>query len=255
MISNEIIKNLKSLKNPKNIEGMKRFACGGDNNTLGISMPVLRKMAKDINKYYCSSPARTKKLSSSQITSNHNKCSLQAQNDKHQLAQELWESGYHEARILASMVDKPNLVTEKQMDSWISDFDSWDVCDQVCINLFDKTPFSFNKAMEWTTRDQEFEKRAGFALMAVLAWHEKKSNLSDENFKQFLPIIIREATDERNFVKKAVNWALRAIGKSRLTLRQVAIDTANEIINKYPNSKSARWIAKDAIRELVNKRN
>lgn len=227
MTSDEIIQQLKSLSDPKNIEGMKRFACGGA-KTLGINVPVLRKMAKKINK-------------SSKVIS-----------IKHKLAQELWDSGYHEARILASMIDKPNLVTEKQMDLWTRDFDSWDVCDQVCMNLFDKTKFAFNKAIEWTTRDREFEKRAGFALMAVLAWHEKKSNLSDEQFLQFLPVIIKEATDERNFVRKAVNWALRSIGKSRQSLRQPAIDTAQKIIKKYPNSKSALWVANDAIRELSN---
>lgn len=230
MTSKEIIQQLKSLSDPKNIEGMKRFACGGA-KTLGISVLVLRKMAKEINK--------------------SNKVII----IKHKLAQELWQSGYHEARILASMIDEPSLVTEKRMDAWIADFDSWDVCDQVCMNLFDKTKFAFDKAIEWSSRQETFQKRSGFALMAVLAWHQKNNNLPDEKFLQFLPIIIREATDERNFVKKAVNWALRQIGKSRPSLRQPALDTAREIIKKYPNSKSARWIANDAIRELKGESN
>lgn len=230
MNSNEIIQKLKSLSNPKNIEGMKRFAVGGA-KTLGISIPVLRKMAKEINHEYTN------------LTNDTNKTL-----EKHQLAQELWDSGYHEARILASMIDEPSLVTEKQMDDWIADFDSWDVCDQVCMNLFDRTPFAYKKAVEWTTRKETFQKRAGFALMAILAWHDKTA--ADDQLKQFFPIIIREASDERNFVKKAVNWALRQIGKSRPTLRQPAIDTANKILKKYPSSKSAKWVANDAIKEL-----
>lgn len=224
MTSREIIAKLKLLSNPKNIEGMKRFAVGGK-NTLGISIPILRKIAKDLNREYKNDA-----------------------NAKHKLALTLFASGIHEARILAGMIDEPGLVTEKQMDSWIADFDSWDVCDQICMNLFDKTKFAYEKASEWTKRKPEFEKRAGFALIACLAWHDKLA--PDEKFIKFLPIMKRESTDERNFVRKAVNWALRHIGKRNMRLRAEALKTAEEI--KKINNKTARWVAGDAIRELNN---
>ena len=146
------------------------------------------------------------------------------------------------------MIDEPNEVTKKQMDAWIRDFDSWDVCDQCCMNLFDKTPFVWEKAIEWTNREKEFEKRAGFALMACLAWHDKES--LDKKFLVFLPAIKREANDDRNYVKKAVNWALRNIGKRNLNLNRKAIETAKEI--QKMDSRSAKWIASDAIRELMS---
>lgn len=238
MTSNEIIQKLKSLSNPKNIEGMKRFAVGGK-NTLGIPVPDLRKLAKEIKR---SHSEQSKKPRDSSVT---------LQNDRHKLAQELWKSGIHEARILAGMIDEPKMVTEKQMDDWAADFDSWDVCDQVCMNLFDKTKFAYEKAIEWSRRDPEFEKRAGFALMSCLAWHDK--NAPDKKLVQFFPIIIRESSDGRNFVKKAINWALRQIGKKNENLRIEALKTANKILNKYSSSKSARWVANDTIRELKNR--
>lgn len=188
-------------------------------NTLGVPIPNLRKLAKEID-------------------------------GKHEFALELWNSGIHEARILASMIDDPKLVTEEQMDKWMEDFDSWDVCDQVCMNLFDKTPFAFKKAVQWSNGHQEFEKRAGFALMVCLAWHDKGS--SDQNFLAFFPLIKQASTDKRNFVKKAVNWALRQIGKRNPALRSLAIDCAKEIAKI--DSPSARWIAKDALRELTIKK-
>jgi 3-methyladenine DNA glycosylase AlkD len=132
------------------------------------------------------------------------------------------------------------------MDSWIKGFDSWDVCDQVCANLFDKTSFAFKKAIEWTKRKNEFEKRAGFALMACLAWHDKEAG--DNKFIKFFPAIKRESIDERNYVKKAVNWALRQIGKRNRNLNKEAIKVA--LIIQKVESKSARWIANDALREL-----
>jgi 3-methyladenine DNA glycosylase AlkD len=186
-------------------------------NTYGVSIPNLRKMAKEIGK-------------------------------NHQLAQKLWNSGIHEARILAGMIDVPEEVTERQMEKWVRNFDSWDVCDQVCSNLFDQTNFAYKKAIDWSQRKEEFIKRAGFVLMAALAVHDKE--VSDKEFLKFLPIIIREAWDERNFVKKAVNWALRQIGKRSLFLNKMAIKTAKEI--QGIDSKSARWIASDAIRELTS---
>ncbi len=211
-----ILKKLKALSNPMAVEGMARFGIS-PKNTYGVSIPILRKMAKEIGR-------------------------------DHSLAQQLWDSAIHEARILASIIDQPSKVTKKQMDAWIKDFDSWDVCDQCCMNLFDKTPMAWEKAIEWTNREKEFEKRAGFALMACLAWYDKES--PDKKFLVFLPAIKREADDNRNYVKKAVNWALRNIGKRNLNLNKKAIETAKEI--QKMDSRSAKWIASDAIRELMS---
>jgi 3-methyladenine DNA glycosylase AlkD len=213
---NDIIQKLKSLSDPEAVKGMAQFGINPE-NTYGVSIPNLRKLAKETGR-------------------------------NHALAQQLWASGIHEARILASFIDEPQKVTEAQMESWIKDFDSWDVCDQCCSNLFDKTKFAYQKAVEWGEREEEFVKRAGFTLMAALAVHDKKA--TDEEFLQFLPIIKRESIDNRNYVKKAVNWALRQIGKRNLSLNKVAIKTAEEI--QQLDSRSARWIAADAIHELTS---
>ena len=225
----EIIDKLKTYKNPKNVEGMARFGIN-PKNTLGVSIYILRPLAKEIqkNSSYAKSPE-----------------------DLHQLAIQLWDSKIHEARILAGFIDIPAMITDAQMDEWVADFDSWDVCDQVISNLFDKSPFAYKKAYEWSKRIPEFEKRAGFAMMAALAVHDKKA--PDGKLMKFFPVIIRESTDERNFVKKAVNWALRQIGKRNTNLREKSIKVAEDIIKNYPNSKSAQWIGKDAIRELSKK--
>jgi 3-methyladenine DNA glycosylase AlkD len=164
----------------------------------------------------------------------------------HALARELWASGIHEARVLAGLVDDPAAVTAAQLERWAKDFDSWDVCDGVCSNLFDRTPYAWDKAVAWSARSREFVKRAGFVLMAALAVHDKTA--PDERFKNFLPLIEREAVDERNFVKKAVNWALRQIGKRNRALNRDAIAAAKRI--RKVDSRSARWIAADALREL-----
>lgn len=215
MDSEEILKKLKSLANPKAVEGMTRFGISAK-NTYGVSLPILRNMAREIGR-------------------------------NHELAQQLWSSGIHEARILASLIDDPKKVTDEQMESWVKDFDSWDVCDQCCSNLFDKTAHAFDMAVQWSERDEEFVKRAGFVLMATLAVHAKKAK--DEEFTRLLPIVKRESADERNYVKKAVNWALRQIGKRNLALNNKAIETAKQI--QRTNSKSAKWIASDALRELT----
>ena len=212
----DILRKLRALSNPKAVEGMARFGINPE-KTFGVSIPNLRRMAKEIGK-------------------------------NHFLAQQLWFSGIHEARILASMIDDPNQVTGKQMDSWIKDFNSWDICDQCCMNLFSKTSIAWEKAIEWTKHKKEFEKRAGFVLMACLAWYDKES--SDKKFLVFLPAIKQEANDDRNYVKKAVNWALRNIGKRNPTLNKKAIETAKEI--QKMDSRSAKWIASDAIRELTS---
>jgi 3-methyladenine DNA glycosylase AlkD len=215
----EVLKKLKLLANPKNVEGMARFGINTKNVTYGVSMPELRKLAKEVGK-------------------------------DHDLAQQLWLSGIHEARIVAGLIDEPNLVSEEQMETWVKDFDSWDICDQMCMNLFDKTPFAYEKVVEWSSRNEEFVKRAAFAMMASLAVHDK--NAEDEAFLKFLPLIKKESIDERNFVRKAVNWALRQIGKRNKRLRKEAMETAEEI--QGMDSKSAKWIASDAIRELNSKR-
>lgn len=212
------LKQLRSFSDPQAVAGMARFGINPD-NTLGVSIPILRKMAKEIGK-------------------------------NHALAQQLWSSGIHEARILAGMVDDPGEVTVEQMERWAADFDSWDVCDQVCSNLFDKTRFAYEKAHEWSRRKEEFIRRAGFVLMAVLSVHDKDAG--DEKFLEFMPLIKNGAGDDRNFVKKAVNWALRQIGKRNMDLNKAAIKTANDILKM--DSKSARWIASDALRELTDKK-
>ena len=211
----EIITLLNSLSNPKSIEGMARYGINPE-KTLGVSIPALRKMAKDIGK-------------------------------SHALAQQLWDTGFHEARILAGMIDEPDKVDDSQMEQWVRDFDSWGVCDQCCMNLFDRTGFAYLKAIEWSSREEEFVKRAGFALMAVLASHDKKAG--DEAFLKFFPAIEKESVDERNYVKKAVNWALRQIGKRNINLNRMAVETAKYI--RKIDSRAARWIAADALKELA----
>ena len=213
----EVIILLKQKSNEKHLAGMKRFGIE-DKSALGIPMPELRKLAKTIRK-------------------------------NHLLALELWETSIHEARILASMIDDPAQVTVGQIDSWTNDFDSWDVCDQVCGNLFDRTPFAIEKALEFSAHEEEFVKRAGFVLMAEYAVHHKTT--SDDVFLVFFPIIEREAWDNRNFVKKAVNWALRQIGKRNYTLMQVAIECANRI--SLQDTKAAKWIASNALSEFKAK--
>ena len=164
----------------------------------------------------------------------------------HELAAALWASGVHEARLLASLVDEPAMVSEAQMEAWVADLDSWDVCDGVCGNLFDRTPFALDKAVEWSSREPEFQKRAAFALMASAAVHRK--DLPDAAFASLLPVIRAQAIDERNYVKKAVSWALRQIGKRSSGLNSQAVRTAEQI--ERIDSRAARWVARDALREL-----
>jgi 3-methyladenine DNA glycosylase AlkD len=165
----------------------------------------------------------------------------------HLLAADLWATGNFESRVLASLVDDPRLVTAAQMESWVREFDNWAICDGCCSNLFEHTPWAYDKAMEWSGREEEFVKRAGFSLMAALTVHDKKT--SDDRFLAFLPAIIREADDDRNFVRKAINWALRQIGKRNLRLNSSAVEVAELL--KTRDSPSARWIGADALRELT----
>ncbi len=210
----EIIIKLKSKAKPGNVEGMAKFGMTADKR-LGVSVPDMRKIAKETG------------------------------ND-HQLALELWKTGIPEAQIVAALIGEPDKLTEEQMENWVKDINSWDVCDQVCMNLFEKTPLVWQKIYHWSERKEEFVKRAAFALIACIAWHHKE--LADEKLIEFFPLIKRESTDERNFVKKAVNWALRHIGKKNKNLNKAAIKLAKEI--KEFDSKSARWIASNAIKEL-----
>ena len=212
----EVLREIKSHSNPSALEGMSRFGIN-TKNAYGLSKPQLRTIAKKVGK-------------------------------DHLLAQRLWSTGVHEARIIACMIDRPGEITEAQMEEWVRAFDSWDVCDGCCSELFDKTNLAYRKAVEWSRQREEFVKRAGFVLMATLAVHDKEA--SDIKFQRFLPIIKREAEDERNFVKKAVNWALRQIGKRNRRLNQLAIKTAKQI--QRMDSKTARWIASDALRELTS---
>jgi 3-methyladenine DNA glycosylase AlkD len=210
----EIITALHQAGNPATVTGMQRFGVD-TTHALGIPIPALRALAKKIKK-------------------------------NHPLALELWETNIHEARILASMIDDPLLVTPEQMDAWATEFNSWDICDQVCGNLFDRTPFVIEKITEFSSSKHEFVKRAAFTLMAEYAVHDKTA--SDEVFMAFFPIIEREAWDGRNFVKKAVNWALRQTGKRNTTLCNQAILCAKRILTR--DSKAAEWIAKNALKEL-----
>jgi 3-methyladenine DNA glycosylase AlkD len=210
----DVLKYLQQEKNPENTKGMARFGINTE-NAFGVSMPKLRKLAKTIGR-------------------------------NHELALGLWETKIHEALILAALIDIPAQVTKKQMDKWVKDFDSWDLCDQCCMNLFDKTEYAYEKIFQWSKRKEEFVKRASFAMIASLAVHDKKAD--EEYFESFFSLIKREAVDERNFVKKAVNWSLRQIGKRNESLRGMAICLAEEIAAL--DSKSAKWIAKDALKEL-----
>lgn len=210
----EVLERLKNMARPDQLEGMAKYGIVVERR-LGVSIPNLRRMAKELGQ-------------------------------DHKLALELWKTGVAEARLIAAMTDDPEKLTEGQMEDWVKDIDSWDVCDQVCMNLFEKVPLAWKKIIDWSEREEEFVKRAAFALMACLAWHDKK--VKDEKFIELFPVIIGGATDERNFVKKAVNWALRNIGKKNLNLNKAAINTAREI--QQIDSKAARWIASDTIREL-----
>jgi len=166
----------------------------------------------------------------------------------HNLAQELWLSGVHEARIIAGLIDRPEWVTAKQMDSWTRDFDSWAVCDSVCGHLFSKSSLAHKKVWQYVRSKEEYVRRTSFVLMATLAVHDKKAG--DSDFIKFFPLLKKYATDERNYVRKAVNWALRQIGKRNLALNKKAIMLAHEI--SRADSKSAKWIAADALKELQN---
>jgi 3-methyladenine DNA glycosylase AlkD len=211
----EVIDLLKQKSNLAYLNGMARFGIDSS-KALGVKLSEIRKIAKAIKK-------------------------------DHQLAMELWESRIHEARLLATLVADPKQLTPQQMDKWVHDLYSWDICDQACGNLFDQTDFAVDKAVEYSASEKELVKRSGFVLMAEFAVHNKRA--PDDVFIQFFPVIEREAWDNRNFVKKAVNWSLRQIGKRNRTLNQIAV--ADRIAQQ--DSKAAKWIANDALAELTSR--
>ena len=210
----DVLTKLRARANPKNVEGMAKFGMSVESR-LGVSVPEMRKLAKQIGR-------------------------------DHRLAQALWKTGIAEARIVAAFIADPAAVTSAQMDRWVKDFDSWDVCDQACLSLFDKSPLAWQKIPEWAERDEEFVKRAAFALIAGLAWHDKQA--ADRRFVDLFPILMKGADDDRNYVKKAVSWAIRNIGKRNPKLNRAAVKLAKDI--QRIDSKAARWVGADALREL-----
>ena len=210
-----LVAYLRAHRSPLDAEGARRYGIDPRCELLGLRAPMLRALARQHRR-------------------------------NHALALALWSQPIHEARGLAALIDDPKQVTRAQMEAWARDFDSWAIVDACCTQLFNHTPFAIDKARAWSRRRAEFVKRAGFSLIVGLTVHRKE--LPDEVFLDFLPIIAREATDERNFVKKAVNWALRQIGKRNALLRRAALATAKEILAL--DTPAARWIARDAIREL-----
>ncbi len=210
----EVIKKLKAKARPDHVEGMARYGMTAEQR-LGVSVPDMRKIAREAGK-------------------------------DHKLALGLWATGIPEARIVAAMVDRPEELTEEQMEEWVAGINSWDVCDQVCMNLFKKSPLAWKKVVDWSEREEEFVRRAAYALIACLAWHDKGA--ADAEFIRLFPVIKRGATDERNYVKKAVSWALRNIGKRGSDLNRAVLAVAEEIGRM--DSKAARWIAADVIKEL-----
>ena len=206
-----------AIKKASTPEGIKKKAYFGitEVGNFGLTAPQIKAIARDIGK-------------------------------DHSLALELWETSVHEARHIAVLIADKKMVTEKLMNKWVKDFNSWDIVDDCCGKLFCKTPFAYEKAVEWSGRKNEFEKRAGFALMATLAVHDK--NAKDIEFEKFFPFLFRESHDERNFVRKAINWAIRQIGKRNQRLCKKAIKLSEDLLKK--DDKSSRWIASDALREL-----
>ncbi len=209
-----VLRELKKLADPKVRAKLSYFGVNVP-KAHGISAPVLHKLARHIGKNQA-------------------------------LAEELWSTGIHEARILAALVGEPEKITAAQMERWVRDFDSWDVVDTACCYLYAAAKPAWSKIHEWSSRSAEFEKRAAFSLAAYLSYKDKTGE--DARFERFLSVIERESHDERNFVRKAVNWALRNIGKRNLRLNEAAIRCAERI--RQQDSRTARWIAADALREL-----
>ncbi|MGC3992887.1 MAG: DNA alkylation repair protein [Propionicimonas sp.] len=218
-----LIARLEALRNPANVAGMARYGINPE-GTLGVPVAVLREIAKEQRPLRRDEPAAA-----------------------HSVAARLWDSGVHEARILAGLIEVPALVTRGQADAWASDLDSWDVCDQLC-SLFAATGFAYELVADWTVAEELFVKRAGFVVACALAVHDKKAD--DRAILDFLVPVEREATDGRPYVKKAVNWTLRQVGKRSPACHTAALASAERILAAHPDSAAARWIARDALREL-----
>ena len=219
MTPKDVIRDLGLLGSPDNVAGMARFGIV-TKKAFGVPAAELKRIAEGVKKDV---------------------------EDRHEFARRLWETGIHEARIVAYLIDDPKRVTQEQMDAWATDFDNWAITDGTCGHLFCRTPLAYKKLHEWSRRDEEFVKRAGIVLIAWLAVHDKKA--VDERIADLLPILEEHAGDDRNFIKKAVNWSLRQVGKRSLTLNELAIDTAYRI--RAQGTSPARWIASDALRELT----
>jgi 3-methyladenine DNA glycosylase AlkD len=217
----DVLARLRAEGNPDNLAGMARFGIA-TGEALGVTVPFLRGIAKELRPATKADPASV-----------------------HALAADLWTSGVHEARILAGLIDPPALVTPQQADAWVEQIDSWDVCDLLS-GLWEETPFAVEKAYEWSARDEEFVKRSGLVIVCALTVHDKKA--PDELFLDFLKVVERESCDDRNFVKKAVNWVLRQIGKRNMTLHAAAVEVGARL--RESECRAARWIASDALREL-----
>ena len=212
----DTLSSLRKMSTRRTRDGMARYGIPAD-NALGVSVADIRKLAKQLGR-------------------------------NHELAKALWHTGVYEARMLTAFIAEPARVTPTQMDRWCRDFDSWAICDALCFHLFDRTPHAFTKVEQWSDRRAEFEKRAAFALLASLAGHDKTSG--NEPFLATLPLIERAATDERNFVKKGVSWALRRIGGRSRALHGAAVEVAQRL-SASPHA-AARWIGKDALREITS---
>jgi 3-methyladenine DNA glycosylase AlkD len=209
----EALARLRALADPARLAGMARYGIGGG-TAIGVTVAELRALAKELGR-------------------------------SHELAQGLWDSGVHEARILASLVEERDRVDEAQLDRWVADLGSWDLCDQFCQNLVRHTPFAWAKALEWSGRPEPFVRRAGFATMAGLAVSDRTAD--DARFAPFLQVVAERADDDRPIVRKGASWALRQIGKRNPSLRARAVAVAQALRDGGPG---ARWVGGDALREL-----
>lgn len=213
-----LIARLEALASPADAAGMARFGIRGA-RVLGVPVKTLRALARETGR-------------------------------SHALAEGLWASGIHEARILASIVAEPKRVDPAQMERWVADLDSWDLCDQCCTNLWVRTPFARDKALEWSEREEEFVKRAGFVLMVQVAGKDKSAPVT--LLHRYLARAEAAAGDERNFVKKAISWALREIGQRSPELNAAAVTVARRL--QEADSRAARWVGSDALRELTSEK-